>query len=168
MPKRRSTPIALSQHRLITLGYTRIIGMEYARGKVKWDMGGVVDQPFFRDDGAPKLHVPAGIWDIEMESVMGVSLAVQCTARSALASRVAKAKDNPHYRTCDRAIEFWGWETTPQADGGYRLRIVDPKTGRDEVTTFYPVSIQPSLIPSPTLPPEIPSPPVTGEGDGLL
>ncbi len=154
MPKRRATPIALSQHRLIDLGYTRLVGMELSQGKVTWDMGGIVSKPFFRADGAPKLFIPAGIWDVEMESEMGVRLAVQCTARASLASRVSKAQSNPHYQSYEGAVEFWGWETVPQSDGGYRLRIVDPKTGRDETVTFYPAGIQPSLIPVPSTPHE--------------
>ncbi len=146
MPKRRTSPLALSQHRLMSLGYTRLIGLEVSQGTATWDMGGIIAAPAFRDDGAPKLAMTGGIWDIEMESPMGVRLAVQCTSRSGLSSRVRKAIENTAYTTCDAVIEFWGWETNPQSDGGYRLRIVDPKTDRDEVTTFYPVTIQPALF----------------------
>ncbi len=146
MPKATTSTLALTQHRLISLGYVRLVGLEVGIGNVKWDMGGIIAKPEFRRDGAPKLVIPSGIWDIEMESVWGIRMAVQCTSRDALSKRVAKAEANQAYWNYEGIVEFWGWETNPQSDGGYRLRIVDPKTSRDDVITFYPETIQPGLM----------------------
>lgn len=138
MPEKPTDTLALSQQRLFSLGYNRLTGFEMSRGTMRKDMGGVMRRCAFRKDGAPTLVLPNGLYDIEMQNESGDRLAIQACSRKDASNRLKKLRANPDFATHRGALLIWAWETSPRADGSYRLRIIDPRTLRDEIAIFMP------------------------------
>lgn len=147
MPRQRANADALTLHRLVSMGYTRILGVEFQRGTGKWDMGGVVtpEKLQYCNDGRPKYMPVAGIYDILMSNDYGVTLAVQTTGRSNVANRISKVKANADFASYEGMFEIWGWDTVSNPNGTYRVRVVDPRHGIDRDYLFKPALPQSNL-----------------------
>lgn len=147
MPKQRANADALTLHRLVSMGYNRILGLEFQRGTGKWDMGGVItpEKLQYCSDDRPKFMPVAGFYDILAANAHNVMMAVQTTGRSNVANRLNKVKANPDYLSYEGMFEIWGWDTIPDAYGRYRLRVIDPKHGIDQDRFFVPGNARENL-----------------------